>query len=233
MAKRGSFASKGYNPAAKKARYAPKMASYKKTASVSKYRDNKAKVPETKVNDFFLNGSVSYNTAALPLMGIAQGSDNTNRVGRQIRVKSVHMKLKISNLASILNAAPFIGGTDSVRVAVVVDKNNSDSTTYPIYSEVWQTSGANVLQPFMPRNMNNIERFDVLYDELVTINAGGPIGASVSKYIKLDLRSVYNDTTGIQPVTNAIYVFILDQNPGTASTYTQAMGSFRLTFFDD
>jgi len=231
MPKRSRSCSSGYS---KKARYSPKSnLRYKKGRGATKYRDPKAKTSETKVNDFFVNGSVSYNTAAFPLMGIAQGNDNTNRIGRQIRVKSVHVKCQVSNLASILNASPFIGGTDSVRIAVVVDKNNSDITTYPIYSDVWQTAGSNVLMPFMPRNMNNIDRFDVLSDELVTINAGGAIGVSYSKYIKLDLRSVYNATTGIQPATNGIYCFVLDQNPGTASTYTQVMGTMRLTFFDD
>lgn len=231
MTKRGSFASKGYEPSAKRQKMAP-VKFVKKVQRVSKYRDPKAKTSETKVNDYFLSAQINYNTAAIPLMGIAQGNDNTNRIGRQIRVKSVHLKIKMSALASTLNAAPFLGGANAIRVAVVNDKSNSTGTN-AVYSDVWITSGGNTTQPMMPRNMNNIDRFDVLYDDLVTLNAGGPIGQSVSKYIKLDLRSVYGGTTGVQPFTNGLLLFILDQNDGTGLNYCGAMGVIRLTFFDD
>lgn len=217
----------------KRARYeAPRRMRVKRSKGATKYRDPKAKTSETKVNDYFLSTQINYNTAAIPLMGIAQGNDNTNRIGRQIRVKSVHLKIKMSALASTLNAAPFLGGANAIRVAVVNDKNNSTGTN-AIYSDVWVTSGGNTTQPMMPRNMNNIDRFDVLYDELVTLNAGGPIGQSVSKYIKLDLRSVYGGTTGVQPFTNGLLLFVLDQNDGTGLNYCGAMGVIRLTFFDD
>lgn len=205
---------------------------YRKGRGATKYRDGKAKISETKVNDYFLSTQINYNTAAIPLMGIAQGSDNTNRIGRQIRIKSVHLKVKISALASTLNAAPFLGGANAVRVAVVNDKNNSSGTN-AIYSDVWVTSGGNTTQSMMPRNMNNIDRFDVLLDELVTLNAGGPIGQSLSKYIKLDLKSVYGGTTGVQPFTNSLLMFVLDQNDGTGLSYCGAMGVIRVTFFDD
>lgn len=205
---------------------------YYKGKGASKYRDGKAKISETKVNDFQLSSQINYNTSAGPLMGIAQGQDNTNRIGRQIRVKSVHLKLKVSALASTLNAAPFLGGANAVRCAIVVDKNNSSGTA-PLYSDVWITSGSNTVQPMMPRNMNNIDRFDVLYDSLQVLNAGGPLVAVFNKYIGLDLKAVYGGTTGVQPFTNAIYLFVLDQNDGTGISYCGVMGNVRLTFFDD
>lgn len=208
----------------------------RKSKGSTKYRDRGAKVPETKFNDTDISMSVgpTGGTGAVNLVAIAQGTDFNQRIGRQIRMKSLHYKLGVSALASSLNTGATypLAGSNLVRIAIVNDKQNNGAGA-PNAGLVWTITGStDQLAPTRMRNLNYIDRFDVLADDLVVINAGGPIGQMVSKYIKLDLPCAYNVTTGGFSVTNNLFLFVIDMNQ-TGTLVTSCYGEVRLNYFDD
>ena len=149
-------------------------------------------------------------------------------------MRSVHYKLGVSALASGLNTGANypLNGSNIVRIALVNDKQN-DAAGAPSTGLIWATNGStDQLAPTRMRNMNYIDRFDVLAEDLVLINAGGPLGALVNKYVKLDLPCLYNVTTGGNTVTNNLFLVVMDMHQSTGGE-TSCYGEVRVSFFDD
>lgn len=97
--------------------------------------------------------------AALTLLnGCSLGSDATNRVGRKIQMKSIQMRM--SCLATTANAARFAG-----RVMVVYDSQANAAA--PTQADIFQAATS----WHSPMNLNNRERFKVIFDKLFTVDS--------------------------------------------------------------
>lgn len=151
----------------------------------------------------------NFNSAPVPTAGavknsfltIAQGVDESERIGRKIRVIGVAWHLKISLPALAGGAAPNPG--DSARVILYIDKQCNGATA--TVGDVLETAD---IRSF--RNLANIGRFKLLCDKIFTLNYSGAaykattadfwqsyVDSQQRLFFKIkDLPIEYNSTTG-------------------------------------
>lgn len=187
--------------------------------------------PELKYIDNVVSGT--FYTTAGPinqlLNGVATGTDNTNRIGRKIVMKSIQMRLLIHN--SVSNLTSFLTDNQTTtRIAVVYDKQPDGSALNP--QQVWNAVATST-DPMECRNPNYLERFDVLIDETVTLNQAGCNSAHVIRYHKLDLPTRYigtgNSISDIE--SGSLYLCVFDDNTTGVHNSTCA-GSIRINYSD-
>lgn len=150
----------------------------------------------------------NFNSAPVPTAGavknsfltVAQGVDESERIGRKIRVIGVAWHLKIS-LPAASGAAPNPG--DTARVILYIDKQCNGASAS--VGDVLETAD---IRSF--RNLANIGRFKLLCDKMFTLNYNnlawnGTYSRFESSYIDSqerlffkikDLPIEYNSTTG-------------------------------------
>lgn len=144
------------------------------------------------------------------LNGIAQGDEVNARDGRQITVKSIGLRALFTGED---------GSTDqnAVRCLIVLDR--SSNGTIPLYRDVidWIDSGStDVGGPTAFMNLNNRQRFKILFDSFFPFPGGGN-GASqfpsvINKYITTQIVTTFNGTGGTAAAvsTNAIWLIMVD-----------------------
>lgn len=199
-----------------------------------KYGSSVARIPETKWYDADVNvETTSVDTMPIGLNPIGEGSDNNQRIGKQIRMKSLRVRLMCGNTVTQLDEADnYPMQANTFRVLIVNDKQANAG--YSSISNVIATeSGGGVfLNAYKSRNMAYLDRFDVLMDELVSVCASGPNAQLIDRYIKLDLPARYVDDTATFPITNALCLYFIDINQ-TTGNQGLIYGSVRLNYFDD
>lgn len=224
--------SNSYSGSSKKQRmYKPKY--YKKRIVNRKYRDPTAKIPETKYADTLLNYATATTTTGIVLNNVGEGSDNNQRIGKSIRMKSVHLRATVGgNLQVLAEDLNYPLEANTFRLLVVNDKQCNSSL--PSIGQVLDTltTPNDVFNPFKSRNMAWIDRFDVLIDEMVTVCLSGPNSVQVDRYIKIDLPTKFVDDTATYPATNALFFFICDMNQDVGNS-CNVIGAIRVNYFDD
>lgn len=163
------------------------------------------------------------------LLVIAQGSDNTERIGRKITLNKIQYTLSVSaSAANLANAALVQNGALNCRVSLVYDKQpNGASATYNFVYLVNATNS-----PYTARNLNYIDRFDVLATDNIQINAAGPTAQQIQRYIKCSLETRYDGTgSGIGNIEsgNLLLMFSCDAISGTPATLA---GVVRVVYTD-
>lgn len=153
---------------------------------------------------------------------IAQGTDFTNRVGRQVCLKSCLLRL----LCSPTNSAPDSQG-DVVRCMLIYDDQPNSSATVPNVTDVLTTADI-----FSGVNLNNRDRFKVLYDKRFqmyanaytagSLTAGAPQQMFKEKFIKLpNLEVMFSGTGGtIGNIASGSLLFLSLASNGSVSTLT-------------
>jgi len=144
------------------------------------------------------------------LNGILQGDEVNNREGRQICVKSIALRALFTGED---------GSTDqnAVRCLIVLDRSSNGGT--PLYRDVidWIDSGStDVGGPTAFMNLNNRQRFKILFDSFFPFPGGGN-GASqfpsvINKYITTQIITTYNGTgiTAASLSTNSLWLMFMD-----------------------
>lgn len=138
---------------------------------------------------------------------MAQGTDNGQRVGSKIRVKSI----KFAGMAGLsttgLNTAPYnLANMETFRVCVYVDKQaNGNTSVTP--SNVYDNNSTSACV-FSGRTQEYLDRFDVLYEEIFIIGNAGPNMFKWDKYIKCDIPCKYASPSAATPISNAIYAYV-------------------------
>jgi hypothetical protein len=162
------------------------------------------------------------------LNSIAQGSDNTNRLGRECVIRDVAIRgFEVPTSSSIQPQA--------TRLVLVWD--NAPNGAAPAITDV--LTAAN---PWSFPNVNNIARFTILHDELFvlgTTQATGAAGAVADHTVnRVDLSVRVNSatqflgtTTGIASIQNgALFMLTMGSAaPGSGGTFS--LGT-RCTFVD-
>lgn len=175
---------------------------------------------------FDVNLASATGGAVEPLNNVPLGDDATARDGRKIIMKSVNFKLwATGTMAGALSTMP--------RLAIVYDKANNG--LLPAATDIF-TSTASTAQV----NLNNRDRFKILYDNHGGLNKGtdpyriystGSTTFIVNDYVKLrDLETIYSDTgsgTIAGTRTGALYAVFL----GTGAV-AGLDASFRTRFLD-
>lgn len=160
--------------------------------------------------------------SATVLTVVSPGTDNVNRIGRVILQKSVYINYNIFTPHARALAAPANDlYEECVRIIVFIDHQSNGSI--PVLSQLLQ----NHLSIVSPLNLDNRDRFKVLYDKRyqggpTVNNANGPyqVGPPVygvdSKYITLNQPVIYNGTSSLNIEGGAVYAFVLTSlNPAT------------------
>lgn len=160
--------------------------------------------------------------------GIAQGSDFTERIGRKVFLKSLFFRIFVTPSATVNSPT----GT-TTRLIIVYDCQTNAAA--PTVANILQNSAYD-----SPMNLNNRDRFKVLYDKFVhtsatlyttgALTAGDPIPRKFEKFKKLNLDVIFGGTgnTVASITTGSIYALLIN----SINTATQAEGYFRVRFMD-
>jgi hypothetical protein len=159
-------------------------------------RYNRAGGNEVKFHDNVTNATVATAGGIIDNIptGIASGTEESQRIGRQITGTRLNFNGILTLPASAANA------TDVVRIMVVMDKQCNGATFSA--TDLLDTSG-NFLSY---RNLENSKRFRVLYDKRFTLNAtafdsSNVLTAPFTRFFKGSIplkgaRFEYSGTTG-------------------------------------
>jgi len=148
---------------------------------------------ELKVIDTTLTTTNVPNTASIFLLnGVAQGTDYTNRIGRKIILKSLLLRS-----TCVPNTSSNTPAGDVIRFLIVYDCQTNSAT--PVIGDILQNSSIND-----PMNLNNRDRFKVVADKYVTLNAcqyaagtltaGSPRTTQVKIFKKMNLEMIFSGT---------------------------------------
>lgn len=186
--------------------------------------------PELKVIDVAQGPTNNTNTGVLTLVnGVGQGSDFTQRIGRKVCLKSLLINWSTSQAGVSTEAG------EVVRMMLIYD-SQTNSASLPATTDVLLTA-----DPFSAMNLNNRDRFKILYDKRATLNpavytasvltAGAPVLRFYSKYLKLNHEMIFSGTGStigsIQ--TGSIFSLVITTSGTGSSTYNLTT---RLRFLD-
>lgn len=167
-----------------------------------------------------------------PLNIIAQGSDNIQRIGRQILLKSYQYKfLWTCTGSNLATTAAYPNGSNTLRIAIVYDKQTNQAP--PAIDDIWQLGTSATQNPFLLRNLDNYDRFTVLSDDLHNISTAGPNGVTFEKYGAISLPTRYDGTGGANTdiTTGGLYLITIDIN-NTISNQSVINGMARVSYTD-
>lgn len=164
------------------------------------------------------------------------GTQLQERIGRKIQIKSILVNAVWRLGSSIAEATIPV----AIRTMVVWDKNPNG--VLPLASDILQTVlhvGNSYAQPHSPNNLNNRDRFRVLYDYRSTLTPNGDSLKVIDKYIKCEGSTVFNGGSGAgigSVSTGALYVLHVSdaaQNvPQTASNLPFVTHDIRVRYND-
>jgi len=162
--------------------------------------------------------AVSVNTTpSLTLLnGIAAGTDFTDRIGRKVILKSLQIRYGIEPTDQIV-------GVNHMRFLIVYDRQTNGAA--PIITDILKASS-----PFSQMNLNNRDRFQVLWDKVHvqpfaanTATQAVSFGQTVwcgKKYRTLKHEMIFGGTaaTVASIQTGSIYLLAVGTNTATADS---------------
>lgn len=182
---------------------------------------------EMKTKDTAVSGDVNSTPVEVLLNGIAQGTDDDQRVGNLVYMDELLIRLHISNETAVKDRL------SQMRVLVVYDTQSNGTAV----------TTANVLDAVTLEaqlNFDNESRYVVLVDEMVPLNTYGGSATSVDVYhwfyekcVKLVMPVRYKSTGGAITDINYGALYLLYFGPDAASVNDfDCVGTARLSFFD-
>ena len=143
------------------------------------------------------------------LNGMTRGDDISQRIGREVTLRSVQMTYQIGSKNNT-------GLDQYVRAMLVYDSQANGGPT-PLISDILSASNT-----YAHRNLENRHRFKILYDRTIALNASGEPGSRrvLKFYRRLNHPVTFNGNTGgtiadIQ--TGALYFAAISSNPAGAT----------------
>ena len=177
---------------------------------------NELKFKDTEINEIIDTGVSNALPATGTVLQIPTGTGPSDRIGRQISVKSIMAHLKVTK-------SPSTDSTSQLRLLVVVDSQANG--TKPQIQNILATPIT--VNSF--RNMAEVHRFKILYDKIHALNSftiettvdDSPKYASISKnvsiYKKVNLPIEYDASVTTGAITtirsnNVLLFAICDDN---------------------
>lgn len=127
------------------------------------------------------------------LNGVAQGTDFTQRIGRKTLMKSLLVRWGVTN-----NGVGGDGSGDIMRLMVIYDMQSNSAA--PSAGDILQSAS----DVYSPLNLNNRDRFKVLFDRNITLNSfvatvtptvqGAPGPKFIKIYKKINLETIFSGT---------------------------------------
>lgn len=178
---------------------------------------------EKKFIDNTISASAISSTGATSLMnGVAQGTDNINRVGDSIKMVSIMIEGYVTLHASATS--------DYIRLALVLDKQ--PNAALGAYTDIYQTS-----TPQAPRHYLTVDRYVVLKEFRLDLDSNGKQLAKFSHYTKIPVNSKDHHVkfNGTGATIGSIYTnSLLLAVCGTQATNTSTLNAIvRIRFVDN
>lgn len=108
------------------------------------------------------------NRTSNSLVEVSQGTGESQRIGRKITVKSIHLKgyvlLPGGKENTVLNDFGWEGAYDRIRVIVYLDKQTNGTS-----ATIGSVIEGSTLVGF--RNLSNTQRYNILYDRTTSLSA--------------------------------------------------------------
>lgn len=155
---------------------------------------------------------------------MAQGIDATQRIGRMTATKSFELKLTAA-------VTPATGVDQRVRWLLVYDKQTN--AAIPAITDILTAIDVNAM-----RNMDNRDRFVLLYDQCVDLNASAESGSSVHiskfRYLFPPYPTVWNlnAAASVTSISTGSFVFITIGDQAAGTTASTCVGTIRARFLD-
>lgn len=195
-----------------------------------KYSDVAAPTPTASVGLYYASdfgtSNATNNDDCILLNGLAQGDDNTQRIGRQVRNHKLNIRLHIIAPTGATAQTPY-----RCRTMVVIDRqpNSAQLTVTDLVMAPADTQF---------RNLNFRERFKCLYDKVhiinpavMTTNAAVTTMQGTAKFLQLNFKlkgmvTTYSGTgTGAGTISkNAIYLLTMGDLPGNRNATPSLSG---------
>lgn len=155
------------------------------------------------------------------IVEIAQGDTNSTRDGDSLKIISLMFKFTCKIHASALQTF--------IRVMLI--KDTAHNSTTPTIGNILTSTGINA-SIVSGLAMNNRGRFQVLMNEIVSLDQNGKQSSVINKYFNLEQHILYSGATGAasEQTRNSLYfIFISDEvtNTPTITYYS------RLRFVDN
>jgi len=187
-----------------------------------------AQAAEFKAIDVATDSAVNAGGALVLLNGCTRGSDIANRIGRQIVVKSI--QFNISNYS-----ADATGIDQTHRVLLVYDKQSNGVT--PAVTDILTASTC-----WAMRNLNNRNRFIILYDNVMAVKGDDPAQWTSGNvrihetryYRRHNLKVQFNAGdagTVADMATGALYMILIG-SVAAGATAGNSIGNCRVRFID-
>lgn len=124
----------------------------------------------------------------ISLGGLTQGTGRSERIGRKVLFKSCLVRFNINTSATI----------GSYRFLIVYDKQTNGAV--PAITDILVSTAA-----LAPMNLNNADRFVILFDELINIQ---DINLN-QRYRKFNMERLHSGTTSaITDITSGSFLFL-------------------------
>lgn len=223
-----------------------KYAATKAANEVAK-KDKELKGVDTEMAINEILNAIDTNDDVFVVNAIRAGTGSFERVGRKIAMKYLYINAVVTHTYKGSDSLIIQGNL--LRMVVVYDKQPSGVT--PVFSAIFgeRTNKGVASSDFLaPRNYDNMSRFQVIHDKIITSNPMTTVLASsggannkihIKEYIKLGNReTVYSDTnitpTIAQISSGALYIYFRAMNKATNVNVFKldAESSVRLRYTD-
>lgn len=182
---------------------------------------------EPKHLDTAITGDVNTTPVVTLLNGIAQGSDNDQRIGNRVVMTGVDIRLHVTNEVSVKDRL------SQMRLILVYDTqtNGTALTTTDVLDAVTIES---------QHNWDNDSRFQVIYDSVRALNTFGGTATSVdvyhwfyAKHFQLNHYVRWNGSgaTVTSMTWGSLYLIYFGPDAASASDF-DVNGTARLTYVD-
>lgn len=183
----------------------PRMSMYKSPSI------NFTSLKEDKLSDrtsTSLVNAIDSSVAALPLCAIAQGTDNTNRIGRVVKLSSVSLRYSVSLYSVDYSVRPA-----PTRVILFVDYAVNGTT--PTWTDIMSDN----TQPFSHANLGKKGRFRILRNDVFTmpfvsaetgnVHTSEPSVVTREHYVKLDHPMTFTGTGSTDADVDSGQVYLM------------------------
>lgn len=162
-----------------------------------------------------VNTTISNAGSISSLGAIAAGNDTDNRQGNSILAKYWSWRFRLDMSASATKT--------TTRILVFVDK--AGQGVVPAVSDVLVAAN-----PSSPLNVDNTDRFVILYDKQYALSITGNQTVSSHSYRKLNFHMKFSGTAGANYDINQIFILLISNEP---TNFPIIDGYSRIGFYDN
>lgn len=151
------------------------------------------------------------------LVAIPQGDGEGQRTGNSLLTKYAYITL------NMVRSASSTAVSDTVRVVVVVDKEQAGDTAPP-YNGVFESN-----DPLALINKVNVGRFSILYDKFYNLTSNTP-AIQIKEMVPLNLHVRYNGAASTDIEKSGIYLMWVGSNGTNQVSFN---GFVRVAYYDN